>query len=170
MTNEKAQSRGKITLMICLAVIITLAGILTYLLLNGKEAEKPKRNVVVNEENAEKIASEMIEEEKTPLGYYEVTMNSTWSFEDGASASDNAYVKNSQGNTNSVYFDVVRSDTEETIYASPILPVGTHLESITLDEKLEAGTYDCVCTYYLLDEKDNPLSKVNVGLTIVIRN
>lgn len=172
MAKEKVETKGKIALIICIIVIVVLAGAITFLVLGNKEkeAEKPKRNVVVNVENAENIASEMIEQERTLPGHYQVAMNSTWNFENGAAESDNAYVENAEGNTNPVYFDVVRSDTEETIFASPILPVGTYLNNITLDEKLEAGTYDCVCTYYLLDEDEEPISKVNVGLTIVVRN
>lgn len=171
-TKEKTQTKGKLVLIICIAVIVVLAGAITFLLLGnkGKGAEKPKRDVVVNVENAEKIASEMIENERTLPGHYQVAMNGIWNFEDGAAESENAYVENAAGNTNPVYFDVVRTDTEETIYASPILPVGTYLEHITLDKKLGAGTYNCVCTYYLLDEEEEPISKVNVGLTIVIRN
>lgn len=168
--NQKNANSGKSALIICIVVILVLAGVIVWLLLRGKEDETPQRNVVVNEENAESIASEMMAQEKTPIGSYEVTMNATWNFKNGTATSDNAFVKNAESNTNSVYFDVVRSDTEDTIYASPILPVGTYLENIALDEELPAGTYDCVCTYHLLDEESNPVGRVNVSLQIVIQN
>jgi hypothetical protein len=60
------------------------------------------------------------------------------------------------------------ADTEENIYSSPVLPIGSHLEDITLDKELEDGTYDCVMTYTLVDEDQNPLSSVRVSLTIVV--
>lgn len=166
--NEKRRG-GKIVFIVCIAVIIALAGVILYLLSdrNGGE-EAPQRDVIVNEENAEEVAAEMVGKERTPVGSYQVTMNSTWNFADASSASENAYVENAEANTNSVYFDVVRSDTGETILESPILPVGAYWDEITLDSKLPAGTYDCVLTYHLLDENDDPISKVNVGLTIVI--
>lgn len=167
--NEKAEKGGKIALILCIVVILVLAGVISYLLLHQSGGEeRTKREVVVNEENAEKVAAEMVEKERVPVGSYQVTMNSTWNFADGTAVSDNAYVENAEANTNAVYFDVVRSDTEETILESPILPVGTHLDEITLDSDLAAGSYDCVLTYYLLDDDDEPVSKVNVGLTIVI--
>lgn len=169
-TNASNKKRGKIILIICILVIIALVGVIAFLLLQRNGNDTAKRNVVVNEENAEDVAAELTSREVTPPGSYEVTMNGTWNFENGAAASSNAYVENSESNTNAVYFDVVRSDTGETIYASPILPVGSHLENITLDEKLPAGTYDCVCTYHLLDEDDNPISRVNVSVTIQIQN
>ena len=82
--------------------------------------------------------------------------------------SDNAYVENAESNTNSVYFDVTRTDTEETIFESPILPVGSHLENITLDSDLPAGTYDCVVTYHLLDEEENSISTLKLTVTIIV--
>lgn len=168
---ESKGKGGKAALFACMVVIIALLVVVAALILkNNDSKEMPKRDVVVNEENAEKIASEMIEQPKTPVGSYEVTMNATWNFEDGKSASDNAYVKNAESNINSVYFDIIRSDTNETIYASPILPVGTYLDDITLDQELPAGNYDCVCTYHLIDENEVPISKVNVSLQIVVRN
>lgn len=162
---------GKGALMICIIVIAGLLGVIGFLLHQKTSGgETKKRNVVVNEKNAEEVASELLAQEKTPVGSYLVTMNSTWNFTSGDVASENAYVKNADANSNSVYFDIVRTDTGDTIYESPILPVGTYLEDITLDTVLQAGTYDCVLTYYLLDEEDNAVSKTNLALTIVIEN
>ena len=173
---ESRKKGGKRLLIAAMSVIIVVLVAVIVVLLKGNigknddSTDKPKRNVVVNEKNAEEIASGMISGKNTPIGSYEVTMNTTWNFKNGKSASDNAYVKNAKSNTNSVYFDVVRSDTGETILESPILPVGAYLESLTLDKELTEGTYECVCTYHLIDEDDKPISKVNVGLQIVINN
>lgn len=132
--------------------------------------DEPKRNVVINEENVDEIIAEMKEDEFIPPGSYEAKMNSTWYFEDGNSNSENAYVENVVRNTNDVYFDVILSDTEEIIYESPLLPIGSHIENIALDKELEKGTYDCVVIYHLVDEEQNTLSTVRVAVTIVIEN
>lgn len=95
-------------------------------------------------------------------------MNTTWNFPSGDEPSENAYVKNAEANTNSVYFDVTRSDTEETIYESPIIPVGSWLDDITLDTNLPDGVYNCVITYHLLDDEDKSISTVKLTLTIVV--
>lgn len=151
---------GKKAIAICIVVVILLA-ILLFLLLN----KEPERNVVVNEDNV----GEVIENrEFVPAGSYEVTMNYTWNFASGTAASDNAYVKNAESNKNPVYFDVIRKDTDETIYKSPILAVGSHLDKITLDSDLPTGTYDCLVTYHLLDEKDESIDTVSLNLTINI--
>lgn len=167
--NESRENKkgGKIAVIVCIIVIILLLGIVLYLLLGRKE-EPINRNVVVNEDNVEEVLGELDQKESVPVGYYEATMNSTWNFKRGDAPSDNAYVKNAESNSNSVYFDVTRADTEETIYKSPILPVGSHLENITLDSNLSGGTYDCVVTYHLLNEDDESISTLKLTVTIIV--
>lgn len=160
---------GKFVLAACVVVIIVLLVAVIYLWQNKQEDEQPvNRNVVVNEDNVEEVLKQMDEKESVPVGYYETIMNSTWHFENGNASSDNAYVENATTNENAVYFDVVRVDTEETIYESPILPVGSHLENITLDTELPSGTYDCLVTYHLLDEDNKSISTLKVTVTVVI--
>ncbi len=165
-TNISAEKKGgkKTAVKVCIAVIaIAVIAVVLYFLFR-KEPER--RNVVVNEDNVDQVLEQA--EEYIPAGYYEVTMNSTWNFASGDAPSDNAYVKNADTNTNAVYFDVIRTDTEETIFKSPILPVGTYLDNITLDSELPSGTYDCLVTYHLLDENEESISTVDLTLTIVV--
>lgn len=160
---------GKIALAICIVIIALLLGMVVYLLLNrGEEDEPVNRNIVVNEENVEEVVEELVQKEAVPVGYYEAVMNSTWNFATGDAVSDNAYVENAETNTNPVYFDVTLADTEETIYESPILPVGSHLENITLGTALSAGTYDCILTYHLLDDENKSISTLKMSVTIVV--
>ena len=159
---------GVIVFGICAIIIIALLAAVIYLLTVKREENEPvKRNVVVNEKNVDEVISQLAEE-RTPPGSYQVTMNTTWNFPSGDEPSENAYVKNAEANTNSVYFDVTRSDTEETIYESPIIPVGSWLEDITLDTNLPDGVYNCVITYHLLDDEDKSISTVKLTLTIVV--
>lgn len=170
---EKCDNKkgGKLVFGICMIIIIILLVLVVYLLSKSNkplEAEPVNRNVVVNEENVEDVLEELDTKEAVPIGYYEAIMNSTWNFSNGESPSSNAYVENAEANTNSVYFDITLAETEETIYESPILPVGSHLENITLDTILQAGTYDCIVTYHLLDEKNISISTLKLTLTINI--
>lgn len=163
--SNDSRKGGKIAIAVCVVVIVALLGIVIYLLL-GKKEEPVRRNVVVNKDNVDEVLEQL--EDPVPAGSYEVKMNSTWNFARGDAPSDNAYVENVEANTNSVYFDVTRTDTDETIFESPILPVGSHLENITLDSSLPAGTYDCLVTYHLLDENEESVSTVKLTLTINI--
>ena len=163
------QKGGKIALVVCGIVICVLIAVICVLVLRpNEEDEKEKRNVVVTKDNVEEVVQEMEEELSSGPLYYTATMNSTWYFADGTSASTNAHVENSEDNATDVYFDVIRTDTNETIYESPILPRGSQLEQITLGTDLDAGEYDCVLIYYLIDEEQEVLSTVRFALTIVV--
>lgn len=177
MSEEKKENPvkgGKNLLIICGVVIIALLGTVIYLLVNRpaqgevQSAQPVNRNVVVNEDNVDEVLSQLQQEQRTAPGYYEVMMNTTWYFPSGEDPSSNAYVENVETNTNAVYFDVTLVDTEETILASPILPLGSYMDNITLDTALPAGTYDCLVTYHLLDEENVSISKVTLTLTIII--
>lgn len=152
---------------ICCATVLVGAVVL---LGQGESEPDDKRNVVINHENLEEVLKDMSASDFVPLGSYEAKMSSNWIFEDGTSASENAYVENVVANTHDVYFDIMLSDTNERIYASPVLPVGSYLEAITLDKDLDAGTYDCVMEYHLVDEEQNTISTVNFALTIIVQN
>ena len=172
---KKGGNRGVLIIVIVIAVVIiaALIGVIIHMAnAKNEEAEEDKRPVVVVEENAEKVAEEVLNREE-PQGVpmnYQVTMNSTWEFESGEETSSNAYVANSVNNETAVYFDVVRNDTQETIYQSPVIPVGGELDSIKLDTDLDAGDYECTLTYHLIDDDQNTLTTVNMWLMVKVAN
>lgn len=163
--NKKKGGKKKLVIIIIILAVLIVIGVVLWFLLH-----EPKRNVVVNEDNVDKIIAEMEDSEYTPPGQYEVKMNSTWNFPDGSSPSDNAYVENVVNNTNDVYFDVQLADSGEVILESPVIPVGSHMEEITLDKDLAAGTYDCMLVYHLVDENQDTVSTLNMAITINIAN
>lgn len=165
-TSESKSKKGVIIGIICTVAVIVVATIIIVLVLPKTES----KNAVVTPDNVDEILANMQDSERTPIGQYEVVMNTTWEFATGGSASSNAYVENAASNTNDVYFDIVRSDTSETIYKSPTIPVGSHLEDITLDTELAAGSYACVLTYHLLNDSGEPVSTLNINLDIHVNN
>jgi hypothetical protein len=166
---------GTIALVTCGVVIIVLLVVVIVLLVkkdtqtstSATESE-PKRNVVVTPDNVEETIAQLEESELAPSGSYVVSMTDDWHFTDGSSASSDAYVENAVENTYDVYFDITLADTGETIYSSPVIPIGSYLEDITLDKVLEDGVYDCVITYTKVDSDQNPQGSVSVSLTITI--
>lgn len=163
---EKKSKAGILAVLVIAIIVIVMIVALVFVFTKSKTSRK---NVVVTPDNVEEILSDTHDQQVT-AGTYEVTMNTTWNFDKGDSASSDAYVENSTSNTSDVYFDIVRSDTNETIFTSPTIPVGSHLENITLDTVLGKGTYDCVLTYHLLDNEGNATSKLNLKLTIQVEN
>ena len=148
---------------IIIAVIIIgiLIGIILYLL--PRPEAKPYNNVVTPD-NVDEVISQMEEESKTPVGSYEVSMNTDWVFPDSNSASTNAYVENAVTN-----FTIALADDPETdIFKSPYLEVGSHLADIKLDTAPSQGIHDAIITYHLVDEEFNDLSSVSMYMTITI--
>lgn len=155
-------------ILIAVVVICVLAGVILHLL-SGKDTKE--YNQVIKPDNVEQVIAQLEEDDYTPVGSYEVKMNTEWTFPDGSSASPNAYVENSVTNQNTVYFKIVLDDaSQKEIYKSPYLEVGSHLEDIQLDEVLEAGTYSAVLTYYLVDHEFNDISQVSISITLTIQN
>jgi hypothetical protein len=158
-------------------VIVALVGVIVALVMNlnrgetqPREASVEQRAVVVNEENADEILDEIFSEPAIEPGYYEVNMNMVWTFPDGASPAKDAYVENVPSNSHDVYFDITLRGTDETIYESPVLPRGTSLRDVTLSKDLDAGQYDCVMTYHLVDEEQRTVSTLNMAMTIIVES
>jgi Ca2+/Na+ antiporter len=176
---EKGSSsvNGKALIFAGIAVIIILLIVVIVLLFTGRNGKKEetkeetKRAVVLNEENAEEVAEDFFSEEYTPPGYFTATMNNEWDFATGDAVSENAYVANDSSNTNDIYFDVfIDGDEENSIYQSPVIPLGGELREIKLSKKLSAGSYKCIMIYHLVDEEQNTISTVRVGITINVNS
>ena len=167
MSKNERHKKRKGLIILFILIIVLLLGIVLFCTLNKEEEEK--RNVVVNKDNAEEVAEQMLGEDYVEPGYYTVSMNTNWHFSKGDAVSDDAKVNNLAENTNDVYFDVYLSDDEnEAIYKSPVIPRGGYLEKIALDKPLDRGTYDCVIVYHLVDEAQETISTLRVAFTITV--
>ena len=166
MASEKKSK--KLLVVALIAVIVILLGVIVYLVGFGRESEEEEkgRAVLLTEDNVEEYDTQEAVED----GYYLVTMNTSWEFDDGKAESNNAYVANVEQNTRTVYFDVFLADTGELVYSSPYMPVGTELQNFALDEDLEAGDYTAVVTYHLVDDDNNEIDDVSAEVTIHILN
>lgn len=172
VSREKKQGGkgAKVAIIAGIAVIIILLVVVIVLLLRrGDEQEEVKRNVVVTQENAEQVIEDMVAQEYVAPGYYTANMSTTWHFATGDAISEDAYVENDASNTNDIFFDVfLRSDEETPILQSPVIPRGARLDNISLDTALEAGTYDCVMVYHLVDDEQTTVSTLRIAFTIIV--
>lgn len=165
---EKKGRKKTVGIVILVVVILVLVGVIFYLLMSRKPEEE-RRNVVVTPDNVDEVLEQMEDQEFVEPGYYAVTMSYDWHFATGDAVSEDAYVENVKENTNAVYLDLfLASDEENAIYKSPVIPVGSSLQDIVLDKKLDAGTYDCVAVYHLVDDDQNTISTLRVTVTVVI--
>ena len=75
-----------------------------------------------------------------------------------------------ESNLHTIYFDVYDTATDELLYSSPMLPVGTELNNIKLEKELQKGEYDAVVQYTLVGEENEEVSTVGFNITISVNN
>lgn len=177
---EKAEkSRRNIIIIIIIAFVVLIAALVVCIvLLFAKQKEEPAPALegptrstvldrgIVDEDNAGDIMDEM--SEKVSKGMFECKMTTAWTFDDGKSESPNAYVANVENNLYTLYFDVYEEATNELLYSSPMLPVGTELKNFKLDKELPAGEYDAVVMYTMVDENLEEVSNVGFKVSITV--
>lgn len=186
MSDVKGQNQSKVKeggssrlIIIIGAVIIVLliALILILLLRKTPESEQAVSNndsrqvagtsrLVLDQESASNIMDEMRQEVEE--GMFECNMSMTWTFADGTSESNDAIVVNSENNSYPIYFDVTLNDTNELIYSSPVVPVGSQITNIKLDKALDPGEYKATVMYSLLEDAESQVVKSQAGFVIKI--
>ena len=139
--------------------LVLLLGVMLAYMLTKKEPEREVqgRGTVVTEDNVEEI---MQAGEQNTDASYTVSMTNEWTFEDGRASAEDFYVKNTENNSRTVYFDLQLRETGEEIYSSPYIPVGEAMDTFKLDKKLEAGDYNVIMTYHLVDDAKEELTTV----------
>ncbi len=172
-TKKKGKSRKKNKKIIALIavlvlIILVLTGVVLYMLLAPKD--KPSkgdvRPIVMTEDNAKDVMEDLQDDSWDTR--YNCRMTNSWTFEDGEAESEDAYVANTDYNHYPIYFEVQIDETEEIVYKSPTIPVGSEIKGLTLDKPLAAGNYPATVIYHLIKEEDGE-EVSSVGFTINIR-
>lgn len=88
--------------------------------------------------------------DKVEEGMINISMNTSPSFADGTSAG-NLMIVNEGVNRYPQVVEITRNDTNEVIYKSGAIPVGSKIESAKLSVDLSAGTYECTAMFYNVD-------------------
>ena len=101
-----------------------------------------------NEADTDKIIASL--NEKVEEGMINISMNTSPNFKDGTSAG-NLMIVNESINRYPQMVEITRNDTGETIYKSGAIPVGSKIESDTLDVDLAPGTYECTAMFHNVD-------------------
>lgn len=166
-SQEEAKKVRRKKRMIIIAFIVLLIALIICILLLLRRPEDEGRNIV-DRDNVDTIMEDMTD--KVAEGMFECMMTTEWTFDNADSESPNAYVANVENNRYTIYFDVYEKETNELLYSSPLLPVGTEIRNIKLDKKLAAGEYEAVVMYTLVDEDEEEVSSAGFNITISINN
>lgn len=165
---KKKLSVATIVAVIAVVLVLILVVILVYILTRKDEPEVQGKATIVTEDNVQEIIQ--AGNEQNTDASYTVTMTNEWTFENGKASAEDFYVKNTEDNSRTVYFDLQLRDTGEVIYSSPYIPVGESMNTFILDKELEAGDYDAVMVYHLVDDANAELTTVSVAVEIHILN
>ena len=147
-------------------IIVTLRSPMT------KEEARAKAGIVYDSSATEggwdNLSPEEIAEklnEKVAEGMINISMNTAPYFEDGK-AEGNVMIVNEAINNYPQQVEFIRNDTQEVIYQSKAIPVGSKIERAALDVELPAGTYECTAMFHNLD----PVSGEIIGTAGAIIN
>lgn len=169
---EPAEKKRRLITILLFLLLLAALAVCIVLLLTRKEVA-PAEEVAsaldrgfVDEDNADRIMDDLAD--RVAEGMFECEMTMSWTFENGEAESPNAYVANSENNRNTLYFDVYDNSTNEMLYSSAMLPVGSALQNIKLEKNLPAGEYDAVVMYTLVDEDYKEVNKVGFNITISV--
>jgi hypothetical protein len=163
-----------VLIIVGIVLVCATAVTIVFLLRSGDAEEEPPPVVVsgarvITPENVHEISMEIAE--KVERGMFETYMNTTWTFPDGKSASSDAVMGNSVNNRFAFYFTVTLNDTDETVFTSGLIPVGTQIAEIVLEKDLAAGTYPAVVVVNMIDDDGEPVeTNTGINVTLIIRN
>lgn len=107
---------------------------------------------------------------KVEEGMINISMNTAPIFADSKSEG-NLMIVNEVINNYPQKVEILRNDTQEVVYASNAIPVGSKIERAALNVELEAGTYECTALFHNLDpETGSILGTAGAIITITIQN
>lgn len=133
---------------------------------------------IVYDQNAEEGGWEAMSREeitealnsKVEEGMINISMNTSPVFADGR-AEGNLMIVNELVNTYPQKVELYRSDTNELIYTSDAVPVGSKIASDALDVVLEAGVYECTAMFHALDPETGAiLGTAGAVITVTIQS
>ena len=164
--------------LIALLILVVIAVIVTFAVKKDEPKEPAAQSGIVYDDSAieggwDNLSPEEIAErlnQKVEEGMINISMNTAPYFENGT-AEGNVMIVNESINNYPQQVEFIRNDTQEVIYQSKAIPVGSKIERAALDVELPAGTYECTAMFHNLD----PVSGEIIGtagaiITITIQH
>jgi len=162
---------------IILMLFITMTSILIFRKTSKPEDPPAAESGLVFDESAveggwEQLSQEEIEDRlnnQLEEGMINISMNTSPYFDDGTSKG-NLMIVNETINRYPQKVQIIRNDTDEVIYTSGAIAVGSKIEAAALDVDLDAGTYECTALFHNLDNSGNIIGSAGAIITITIKN
>ena len=177
------QAKGNIRVVLAVAFLVCAIGAGIFLITRlvskplTKEDARGQTGIVYDSSAVEggwdNLSPEEIAEklnEKVAEGMINISMNTAPYFENGASEG-NVMIVNESINNYPQQVEFIRNDTQEIIYQSKAILIGSKIERAKLDVELPAGTYECTAMFHNLDpETGDIIGTAGAIITITIKN
>ena len=161
--SETQKKSYKKKIIAVIAIIAVLAGCISAYCIMKNRSDDGNSSGMVWDTNAE--LNKKVEE-----GMINISMNTSPTFHDSKSKG-NLMIVNSEANHYPQIVYIVRKDTNEEIYRSGGIPVGSKVENAALSVDLPAGTYDCVAYFNNADPETGAiLGTAGAEITITVEN
>lgn len=157
---NKKSSTYKTAGVVILILLIIAAALFIFKSCSGEKTPDPtpSGSGIVYDDNAieggwdEADVDKIVEglNDKVEEGMINISMNTSPNFANGTSTG-NLMIVNEAVNNYPQVVEIVRNDTNEKIYTSGAIAVGSKIENAKLDVDLDKGTYDCTAMFYNVD-------------------
>ena len=153
---KKSGGNYKTIGIVILVIVIVAAALFIFKSCSGDKADDltPNGGIIYDsgaveggwdEADVDKIVEGL--NEKVEDGMINISMNTSPNFANGTSVG-NLMIVNEAINRYPQVVEITRNDTNEVIYKSDAIPVGSKIESAKLSADLDAGTYECTAMFY----------------------
>jgi len=131
---------------------------------NSSMALEYETNAVATDpETLQSLYDEMLEEAKE--GTMALEMQTEASSENGTDFT--CYIANAINNKYDMFVVIYDDETQEEIYRSGLIPLGSRIEAFTSSKKFEPGTYVATIVYNQVEEDHATIhAQVNIGLNL----
>ena len=183
------KTSNKQTILIAGIIIILLIAALVFVLVTKSNVEvtpggntspiptAPGTSLIIDSDATDYIDKSLSKEEiqealnqKVAENSIVISMSTKTVFADGKSEGA-LKILNDQANRYLMVVEIVRKDTEETIYKSNAIPVGSIIEKAKLDVELPKGDYQCVAYFNAYTEDTHQfMGKSGVEIIISVLN
>lgn len=164
--DKKSSKKTMILVGIIIVLLLIIIGLVLAFLFFGKKDkdETVDKPTLITEENANQVIGDL--EDNSADTMFNCRMTYNWTV-NGKKCED-AYVANTDYNHYPIYFEVRDDNSQKIIYKSAEIPVGSEINGITLNQRLDQGTHPATVIYHLINDKGEEVSSTAFTINIQV--
>lgn len=172
-------NKSSIIIIALLLVVIAIGGIATYTIVQGNKdisyeqesglfsgiQQDPNLVLDVDGQTYQEMLTEM--QKKVDDGRVEVKYQNEIIVE-SKSKIGKVNISNPGTNNYDTFITIFLDETQKKVCQTGLIPVGSMIEQVTLDEALSDGEYSGVMVYNMINEEKQVVGQANLGITIKV--